>query len=167
MTVKSCLKFDHEDDCTCSVGRKSGGDVLSVSFRSIDIHEFSMELGDNPACGTGVPVQIGWEPHTFDTMDIDIYERQRIKNKKKDDLLIPAEQRRRIVTSTGTPMEEIVSVVQQSLQIKADRKNSIKNMKWDQWEFKMEKLKRIMKKLRNNSKKTPQPSRSTLVSMSA
>ena len=186
---KSCLKIE-DDDCSTSnhsttssggaAGRKrSCGDTLSVSFRSIDIHEFSMELGDNPACASGVPVQIGWEPHTsINSIDIDVYEQQRTKSKSKSrtgkrrggtehsrrDLLISAEQRRKIVTSQGTPIHEILDIIQQTLQIKADRKESIENMKWDQWEFKFEKLKRIMKKLRIRKSSS---SRSTTASMSA
>ena len=38
-----------------------------VCFESlVTVREYPMELGDNPSCNGGAPVQIGWEPqHTF------------------------------------------------------------------------------------------------------
>ena len=46
----------------------------SVSFSEAKIAYFPMELGDNPSCRNGLPVELGQEAIDTESIDIDLYE---------------------------------------------------------------------------------------------
>ena len=136
--VKRCssetgiLKHDNDENPKPNMRR-------NVSFNSVEVHEFEMELGDNPSA-MGVPVQIGWEPHTSDTYNIDQYEREKPEPRHQADLVLPREVRKQLVKDKGTPKKEIKLVLREMKQIKMDLAASRESMKYDDWEYAKELL---------------------------
>jgi hypothetical protein len=116
----------------------------SVSFHSVEINEFPMVLGDNPDC-SGIPVQIGWQPHNVEKFSLDIYEEMKPEPRKRQDLFLTPDQRKQIVA--GTPNNEINSVLKESNHIKICRRYSVQCMSQDNWNYKMERVERKMKKV--------------------
>jgi len=49
-------------------------DELSVSFSTVQIHEFVPALGDNPACAVGPPIALSRKPVRRLTCDVDEWE---------------------------------------------------------------------------------------------
>jgi len=46
----------------------------AVSFETVQIRQYDMELGDHPSCSIGAPVTLSWHYHDEQIHDIDIYE---------------------------------------------------------------------------------------------
>jgi hypothetical protein len=103
-----------------------------------------MILGDNPDC-SGIPVQIGWQPHNVEKFSLDVYEELKPKARKRQDLFLSPDQRKKIVA--GTPKNEINSVLRETNQIQIYRKYSVQCMDQDDWDYKMERVERKMKKV--------------------
>lgn len=140
--TKSCLKDPDSSSSDSSLNETSM--KRSVSFHSVEINEFPMILGDNPDC-SGIPVQIGWQPHNVEKFSLDIYEEMKPKPRKRPDLVLTPAQRKKIVA--GTPTNEINSVLEETNQIKICRRYSVQCMKQDNWDYKMERFERKMKKV--------------------
>lgn len=45
-----------------------------VCFDDVHIREYGFILGDNPAVSKGAPLQIDWDYHNEDVIDVDIFE---------------------------------------------------------------------------------------------
>ena len=57
---------------------KSDGESTSkVNFETVTIFEFPVEIGDNPACREGCPIQLGHRLLYRSTMGVDSYEEAR------------------------------------------------------------------------------------------
>lgn len=115
-----------------------------VSFTAIEINEFPMVLGDNPDCD-GIPVQIGWEAQHSETMPLDSYEESKKEARKRADLLLTEGQRRKIVEDFSR--KEIDLAVREAREIKRYRKFSVDSQSSDEWDYKMERLNRKVKKV--------------------
>lgn len=115
-----------------------------VSFTAVEINEFPVVLGDNPDA-SGIPIQIGWEPQHSETLSLDTYEESKKEPRKRADLLLSNDQRRKLVE--GTPVEEINLAVHEANQIKRYRKYSVDSMSSDDWDYKMERFERKVKKV--------------------
>ena len=63
--------------------------MKKVNFKNIEILEFSLILGDNPAVSSGAPIALGQKLMERTTMDIDYYEENRIVRKGRKKLTIP------------------------------------------------------------------------------
>lgn len=146
---KSILKDSSSTACDASSSSSSSSlnassVERSVSFHSVVINEFPMILGDNPDCA-GIPVQIGWQPHNVEEFSLEVYEEMKPEPRKRLDLVLTPEMRQTIVA--GTPKQEINSVLQQSTQIRRYRQYSVDCMNQDEWDYKMERLERNVKKV--------------------
>eukprot|EP00980_Cylindrotheca_fusiformis_P031046 scaffold25739_cov113-Cylindrotheca_fusiformis.AAC.2 len=147
---KSCLKVPDMCCSTSSDSSASSGSSSiiqherSVSFHSVEINEFPMILGDNPDC-SGIPVQIGWQPHRVEKLSLDTYEEQKPQPRKRPDLVLTPEKREAIVA--GTPQKEIRTAVHEANQIRRYRQYSVDCMSQDEWDYKMERFERKVKKV--------------------
>ncbi len=128
------------------VSKMTAEDTTAVSLRAtnsmdrqvhfadrICIKEYVVELGDNPACSSGPPIQLGWKVESTTERNFQFYEffrsSERLRGKE---LKIPAQEREDMLVMTlGYKLSECLEAEQQ---IKVDRKNrveSLKNAEWD------------------------------------
>jgi hypothetical protein len=122
----------------------------NVSFHQIEIREFPMELGDNPSA-IGAPITIGWEPQANDILEFDEYEAAKEGvAREKSQLRMPAKFRAELLQNQGTTMKQIMDVQKQSKKIQKARVDSIKSMRWDNVNEKLESARRTVKKVASN-----------------
>jgi hypothetical protein len=119
-----------------------------VSFHQIEIREFPIELGDNPSA-TGAPITIGWEPQSNDILEFDEYEaaKQGVAAREKSQLRMPAKFRAELLQNQGTTMRQIMDAQKQTKKIQKARVDSIKSMRWDNVNEKLETARRTVKKV--------------------
>ncbi|CAJ1955916.1 unnamed protein product [Cylindrotheca closterium] len=148
LTKKSCLKRT-ESSTFCDSGSESSSISKptmkrEVSFTAVEITEYPMVLGDNPDCD-GIPIQIGWKAQHSETVPLDTYEEAKKEPRKKSDLLLSEDKRRKIVEDFSR--KEIDTAVREANQIKRYRKFSVDSMSSDEWDYKMERFERKVKKV--------------------
>jgi hypothetical protein len=95
----------------------------NVSFGSVNIHKHRMTLSNNPATRIGLPVEIAWEEHSSELLNIDEYESSKTSNSLHR---LPASTRRKIAEQHHT-RESILRVEDE---IK-EAKKSIESSKLD------------------------------------
>ena len=74
---------------------------------SITIQEYPIELGDNPGCSAGAPIQIGWTPFKTTIRNLDLYEYCRGDRRRGTALLLSVPERNKILLRLGYSQEEI------------------------------------------------------------
>jgi hypothetical protein len=119
----------------------------NVSFHKIEIAEHPYELGDNPSCVGGCPVQIGWEPMDKMSLDVEEYERGKTAPRNKDQLRLPPMIRDQLAKSGGASRSEVEQAIKQAQQITKNRFKSIKARPWDKLHYKLEKTSRTLRKV--------------------
>ena len=159
---QSCLKrsssnhtFNAEDSeelvqySSASISPKAQPKSLrkNVSFHTIDIAEHAYELGDNPCCAGGAPIQIGWEPIDQIQLEIDEYEREKPHRRSKDQLRLPALIRDHLARSSGASRAEVVKATIEARKISKNRFKSLKQQPWDNLHYKLEKTARTLRKV--------------------
>lgn len=100
----------------------------------IGIKEHTIEIGDNPACSSGPPIQLGWKVESTTDRNFEFYEffraPERLRGKQ---LKIPAKERETMLVETlGYTHSECFQMEQQ---IKLDRRHrfeSLRDAEWDQ-----------------------------------
>jgi hypothetical protein len=101
----------------------------------ITIHEFPITLGDNPACSSGAPVQLGWKALESTTRNMELYEYVRKGERKRDrrQLIIPVEKRGRILLKRGYSIDQIAEATMNADEIKEQRRETLRKQGWDRF----------------------------------
>jgi hypothetical protein len=81
----------------------------NVSFNSLSIREYSVEMGDNPSCSYGVPISLGWDYEELDELPLDnatnetedCETNEKSRRKKSHELLLSYNDRRRLLKKAG------------------------------------------------------------------
>lgn len=98
-----------------------------VTFGNLTIQEYPIQLGDNPACSAGAPIEIGWVPFSRSTRNLDLYEYMmqgsRSRRARKD-LVIPVHKRCGILLRAGYALEDIVGATLDVARAKKQRVES-------------------------------------------
>lgn len=103
-----------------------------VTFGDITIQRYPIELGDNPSCSAGAPVQIGWEPQAVEQRNLDLYEYMRGKRRRTGkELEISVQRRAQLLFSAGYTLDQIADATMQVLLIKKLRTETLRNQGWD------------------------------------
>lgn len=99
-----------------------------VCFDDVHIREYGFILGDNPAVSKGAPLQIDWDYHNEDVIDVDIFEhcREPVRRHRKK-IVLSARKRAKILLSAGHTVEEIADMTLQCQVAKKHRVESVKN----------------------------------------
>ena len=79
--------------------KKYNSRTRSVSFSEANIVYFPMELGDNPSCRNGLPIQLGQEAVDMESIDVDLYEKIKSRShiRSHDEMRMSFMQRRLIL----------------------------------------------------------------------
>lgn len=142
---KSCLKKlvdDAENVSTPTIMKKN------VSFHQIEIAQYPMELGDNPSA-TGAPITIGWEPQDTSVFGFEEYEGVKPPPRDRASMLMPSEARNNLLLAQGVTMKELQRVAKENKKIQMQRSNSIGSIKWDTYNYAIEKTRRKIKKAKS------------------
>jgi hypothetical protein len=107
----------------------------SVLFGEVQVMEFAMELGDNPAVSSGCPLQISWDLQSSTAYDLESYEQLRppSERRSKGKLRISSQKRAQILLEQGHTMEEICDMTLQAIMIKESREQRIQNQNMDKF----------------------------------
>jgi len=55
-----------------------------IKFNTVEIREYHIVLSDNPACGYGPSIEIGWEYTTTNCFKVSQYENERIGQRRRE-----------------------------------------------------------------------------------
>lgn len=116
-----------------SAGMSTTAIWKKVCFDDVHIREYGFVLGDNPAVSKGAPLQIGWDYHNEDVIDVDIFEhcREPVRRHRRK-IVLSARKRAKILLSAGHTVEEIADMTLQCQTAKRMRVESLKNAgQWD------------------------------------
>ncbi|KAL3910578.1 MAG: hypothetical protein SGILL_007640, partial [Bacillariaceae sp.] len=165
MPKKSCLRRESSQSCCTDLSdelqtsatisppnSKSSTSMMmtmkkNVSFHKIEIAEHAYELGDNPSCAGGCPIQIGWEPMQKIALDVEEYEEQRSAKRNKDQMRLPSLVRDHLATQSGASRADVQKATKQARIISKSRYRSIKSQKWDNLHYQLEKTSRTIRKV--------------------
>ena len=105
----------------------------SVLFGDVQVLEFTLEVGDNPAVSDGCPMALGWDLQKSTEYDLDCYEQYRPPSSRRSGkkLRIPADERTQILLAQGHSLEKIAEMTLATLEIKDSREMRIQNRKMD------------------------------------
>lgn len=135
-------KKQHGESSTDSNGNIS--QHKHVSFDTVRVYEFEYILGDS-VTRKGPPISLSSKAIMSKEYTVDVFESLRPKE-DVDDYLTP-EIRTKILMDRGYTETQIKEASYQTAVIRMYRKESIMNMKWDDWAERKEKIGRKMKKL--------------------
>lgn len=102
----------------------------SVTFGDIEIRDYPIILGDNPAC-TGCPISIDWKSTSQQTRNMELYEYTRAQQGRKTGkgkkLVIPVQARSQMLLDAGYTQEQIIERALEVAEIKRLREESAKD----------------------------------------
>ena len=98
--------LNEEEKCTRE-GVSSPRDAGRVGFSRVEIKEYPICLGDNPAVSRGIPIAIGWDPFGTYEMGLEEYERSRPPRRLKLQLKMDSLYRIRLLKRVGYSHTEI------------------------------------------------------------
>mmetsp|Transcript_40275 Transcript_40275/g.59191 ORF Transcript_40275/g.59191 Transcript_40275/m.59191 type:complete len:183 (+) Transcript_40275:37-585(+) len=100
----------------------------SVRFSSLEIREYPVRLGDNPACTNGPALTLGWCFQQALFMSVDKYEELRPPRRFNNEIRIPCRLREdMLMNEWGYSMSDIVCAVIEKRRVQMQRKNSAKD----------------------------------------
>lgn len=82
----------------------------SVSFVSLQVRRYNVEIGNHPSCRNGTPIELGWTYTQDPTQCLESYETSRQENfprRNRKELLLPSGQRKVILKEAGHSEKEI------------------------------------------------------------
>ena len=122
----------------------------SVSFKDVEIREFSMTLGDHPSAIGGPPIRLDYDSEKAEKhLDLDKYEQDRQPRRSRRDLKLSLVQRHEIlVKERGYTVEEVKGAWKESLEIRQKRMETLaQSSTHRQWEEFTESLLRLYNRL--------------------
>jgi hypothetical protein len=82
----------------------------SVSFGSLQVRRYNIEIGNHPSCRNGTPIQLGWSYTQDPTQCLESYEASRQEvhpRRNRKELLLPSGERKVILKNAGHSDQEI------------------------------------------------------------
>lgn len=124
----------------------SGAERLEVSFSTVEVREYPIILGDNPAVSEGPPMEIGWRHFDEQLWSFEVFEKTHPPRRSYLEMNVPMDIRIQILQRCG---ESYKSIIQRSKAVKAMR---IKRLETTQQLYKAkseERLEKVGRGLRN------------------
>ena len=119
----------------------SSSHLDSIQFGNISIREYANTMGDNPSCGDGPALSLGWAFKSQPiVMSIDDYESSRPPRRVLDALAIPQERREKILVRLGFSYEDILQAIVEKRYDQACREQTLSRLKYQALEERLEAL---------------------------
>jgi hypothetical protein len=110
---------------TTSTSDESGSfKPREVSFDSIRIRNYGMELGNHPNCQIGAPVTLSWDYEEQGTQDIDVYEFERKPRRRMKHLILNYYRRNDILKLAGYSDKELKAAEKAVAQVQRQRQTT-------------------------------------------
>lgn len=121
----------HEVDTGTSTSTKARAkrQTSHVTFASITIREYPIELGDNPSVSSGPPIAIGWSFMTEQTIPFDEYERSRPYHRSLYEMIIPSSTRTDILCDADISLRLIQETVRTVNVTKRQRRRTVQSLR--------------------------------------
>lgn len=97
---------------------------IHVKFQNIEIRNYQMTMGDNPAVSYGPPVSLDWEYDEADIVDLDDYEESRGARRKSYQMQMNARYRKQLLDELNFTPDEVEQVIQDMKKIKKGRERT-------------------------------------------
>jgi hypothetical protein len=138
-----------------SSGKLSGRKLKpSVSFHTISVREFGIELGDNPAVTAGPPLTIGWDYEDVGTVGVEDYEESRGTRRFKEEMQIPPKRREAILLQeTDNTPQQIAAVMTSVRRSRSQRQHTVALMDFEHWHELFETIGRRFRRFRSGVSK--------------
>ena len=95
------------------------------------IREYPIELGDNPACSAGAPIQIGWDPQDISLRNLEVYEYCRQDRRRGKQLVLSVPRRAQLLMEAGYSIEQIGTATYEVEVVQKSRAETLQNQGWD------------------------------------
>lgn len=125
----------------CSADSESS---FSVSFDTVEVREYPIILGDNPAVSEGPPLTIDWDYDNVDEFSLDEYETTRPQRRGTVEMNIPANIRVDCLKRCGFSTKEIFKRVKEVKVVRRDRLQTTTMLYRSDMDEKLEKTKRVV-----------------------
>ena len=99
-----------------------------VSFSDVQIRYYERILTDNPSCQSGPSIGIGWRYKRAGIVSVDDWEIRRGDPRKPLELIMPREQRLKLLKGLGYEQKEIAESIRRNLKVKNQRRQTINNL---------------------------------------
>lgn len=152
--MKSQRQTKNESEKPMPETHKSTKALSAVSFHTVEIREYPIRLGDNPAVTEGPPITIGWKPMSEPvTLLVDDYEGSRPPRRTQLEMAIPLAIREDMVKHAGHSRKEMQELTKSVNIVKAKRRRTVETMKMDNFHYGVERLQRGLGNLLKPGKK--------------
>lgn len=133
--------------------KEAGKEEFRVSFDRVEIREYPMILGYNPAVSQGPPLEIGWEHQGVESWKFHVYEKTRPVPRTYLEMNVPLAVRIDILERSGVSKKSINIRARDVKVIRIKRIETQQNMYRTETHEKMEKAKRGLKNFFSDKKK--------------
>lgn len=130
-----------------SISSSCSGLSKGVTFSTISIREFPLVPGDNPSVSRGPPICFAWDFVGENNFDLYDYESVRGTRRTQIQMKIPAQIRSKLLLDNGHRWRDIQSSIKAANISRRQRQQSISRIHADEFDEKMEKLSRGVKKI--------------------
>jgi hypothetical protein len=122
-----------------------------VSFGTIQVLEFNYTIGHHSVTCKGPPLGLSSILVRSRNIDLDIYEKERQANYEADeeDMFLSPDIRTRILREVGFSVDAIERADIESQLSRIQRKESVLNMQWDEWNAKKERVRQRVRRWAN------------------
>ena len=146
--------FGSTDGNSVSTATSISVGSMKVTYGDITIREYSMIPGDNPSVSRGVPLSLDWQHFWEGTFLVDTYESVKTEPRHHLEMRVPAEVRAKILRDSGSNWKEIQSSIRAANITRRDRLNTLRRLPSQNFDEKLEKLGRGLKKMFGVGKKS-------------
>jgi hypothetical protein len=109
-------------------GGESSPKNLSVIFDTVQIREYPIILGDNPAVSKGPALTIDWQHVETDVMKFEEYESTRPERRSNAEMAIPFDIRMEMLKNSGYSSKEILEMAKKSEEARKARILTLTNV---------------------------------------
>ena len=114
----------------------------NVCFKEVEVREYDIDVNDNPSCGLGPAVGLGWNYQHTRKESLDEYEGTKGAKRYMHEIKMPKDVREDKLISAGFTKKEISKYVLEKSKIKVQRSATQANLPFMPYEEKWEKIKR-------------------------
>ena len=121
---RSCLS----NGTTAKEQQQQQQEIRKVAFNEIEIREFPVGLGDNPAVLSGPPIALEWEPQKTHVLSVDAYEGamgEGIVRRRGKELKMPSSVREGLLLEGSYSKEEIKQATKAAKLVRRQRHTTI------------------------------------------